>query len=101
MKHKSTSTLALAVPSRGLALVYVEGGAERGACSGSGLQVEPEQEVRPSSGSQYRGYHASLSLARKESTACPCCASWIRGGTTGACPTYRRLCRLCPCPPRA
>ena len=46
MKHKRKSTLALALPSRGLALVYGEGGAERGACSGSGLQVEPEQEVR-------------------------------------------------------
>ena len=32
-----------------------------------GLQVEPKQEVRPSKGSQYRGYHTGLSLASQKS----------------------------------
>ena len=31
------------------------------------LQVEPKQEVGPSKGSQYRGYHADLSLASQKS----------------------------------
>jgi len=62
-----TAKNSVTLPLQSNFIEQKKGEAERGACSSSGLLVEPEQEVRPSLDAQYRGYHVDLSQASQKS----------------------------------